>query len=230
MTSPRLMIVAGIVLILGGVFAIIAPLAASLAVTLFVGWFFIIQGGIGLYAAFKDSTDRGWQIAMSLLGLLLGLSFILNPLGGLFSLTIVVGAIFAASGATRLWMAYKGSFGVPRWVLILSGIASLALGALMMFGTFGPGAVALGFIIAFEMLSMGTGLVAMGWRGDDPGTIHDPREELALPPEADRPASEQQLTTARTMEQGNAAEPRTKPLTDAAGNPVRRPAGDPSTA
>ncbi|MGR3468570.1 MAG: HdeD family acid-resistance protein [Shimia sp.] len=184
MTSPRLMIVAGIVLILGGVLAIVAPLAASLAATLFVGWFFVVQGAIGLYAAYKDSTDRGWQIAMSLLGLVLGVSFILNPLGGLFSLTIVIGAIFAASGAARLWMAYRGSFGVPRWVLILSGVASLALGGIMMFGVFGPGAVALGFLIAFEMLSMGTALVAMGWRGDDPGSIDDPREELTPAPDA----------------------------------------------
>ncbi|WP_147126707.1 HdeD family acid-resistance protein [Shimia ponticola] len=190
MTSPRLMLISGVFLIVGGFVALLAPLAASLAATLSVGWFFLIQGGVGLWAAFQDATDRWWQLAMGVLGIVLGLSFIINPVGGIVSLTLFVGAVLMASGGTRLWMAYRGSFGVPRWVLILSGFASLLLGLFMAFGAFGAGAVILGIVIAFEMVSMGAALVAMGWRGKAPSaSSSDTSDAPAVMPGSDHSAA-----------------------------------------
>ncbi|MEL7301245.1 MAG: DUF308 domain-containing protein [Pseudomonadota bacterium] len=165
MTSARWTLISGIILTLGGFLGILAPLAVSFTATLFVGWIFLFQGGLGLYAAFKDADDRGWQLVMAILGIVLGLSFIINPLGGLLSLTLFVGILLASSGALRLWMAYRGSFGLPRWVLILGGVASFALGVIMMFGLAGSGPAILGLLISLEMVMMGSALVAMGWRG-----------------------------------------------------------------
>lgn len=169
MTSSRWMLLSGIFLLIGGAIGIVAPLAVSLAATLFVGWFFLIQGAMGLYAAFMDPKDRLWQAAMGILGLLLGMSFVANPLSGVLSLTLLVGIMLAASGVIRLWMAYGGAFPVPRWVLIFGGLASLLLGMVMMFGIFGSGAAVLGLLISLEMLMMGSALVAMGWNSPAPG-------------------------------------------------------------
>ncbi|MGR3434597.1 MAG: HdeD family acid-resistance protein [Shimia sp.] len=221
MTSPRLMLISGIVLLIGGVLGLLAPLAASLAATLFVGWFFLIQGALSLWAAFKDATDRLWQAVMGVLGLILGVSFIANPLGGILSLALFVGIVLAASGATRLWMAWKGTFGTPRWALILSGLASLVLGAMMVVGIFGPAPVILGLLISLEMLFMGIALIAMRWRGDTP-------ETLARQGTTDDPLSETEIDATREIERGDPAEPRTRTTTDAVGDPVTPPATDPT--
>ena len=90
-----------------GGFAAFAPFAASLAATIYAGAAFAVAGAVHVFQGFRDSEDRLWNIGFGLLGILLGLSFVINPLGGMMSLTIVLGILFLGSGLMQLYLAWK---------------------------------------------------------------------------------------------------------------------------
>ncbi len=49
----RLLLFQGVLLIVLGILAVVAPVAATIAVDVFVGWLFLIGGVIGLVAVFS---------------------------------------------------------------------------------------------------------------------------------------------------------------------------------
>ena len=165
MKGSTALIIAGIVALVAGIVALAFPLPASLAVTFFVGWAFLISGGLGLWAAFSDGTlpNRGWFALLNLVNLVLGVWMIARPLEGMLSLTIVVGMLFIASGASRLYLAvteYRG--GGMMWPMVLSALISLGLGVYILFSLPGASAVALGVLLAVELIVVGTALLMAG--------------------------------------------------------------------
>lgn len=161
MPSARYMMIAGIVLAVGGALALLAPLAASVAVTLFVGWGFLLSGIFNAVSLFTDAEHRGDHAVFGALGLFIGIAILVDPLGGLVSLTILLGVLFLISGAVRLWLAWAGRGSSFFWVLLMSGALSVMLGALILSSLDGAGQAALGLVLGIEMLSVGIGLVTL---------------------------------------------------------------------
>ena len=161
MTNRLFMLLSGIVLILGGIFAALSPFAASLAVTLIVGVTLIVAGVFHVIDAVRESEDRVWNAVFGVLSVLLGLSFMVNPLGGMLSITVVLGALFFASGAMQLYMAYlrRGRKGTI-W-LVLSGLLSVVLAIVIAFNIFAAAATLPGFVLAIELISTGVALLVL---------------------------------------------------------------------
>ena len=87
-----LWMLAGLISLFGGFFALANPLAATLTAELLAGWMFVIVGIMTLVSAFGD---QGWggRILSLLIGVIiviLGVDLIGDPLGGIISLTLVV--------------------------------------------------------------------------------------------------------------------------------------------
>lgn len=165
MKGSTALIIAGVVALIGGIVALAFPLPASLAVAIFVGWAFVVSGALGLWAAFSDGSlpNRGWFGLLSLLNLVLGVWMLARPLEGMISLTIVVGALFLVSGASRLYLAateYRGS--QMMWTMVLSALISLGLGLYILFRLPEASAVALGVLLAVELIVVGTALLMAG--------------------------------------------------------------------
>jgi len=131
MTAQNKMMTAGIVLIIGGVLALLAPLAVSLAITVIVGITFLLGGLINAWAAVQDAADRLAHAIFAVLGIFLGVSFLANPLSGLVSLTVLVGLVFLLSGLVRLWLAWQRRDHSGFWLLLISGALSVLLGGLI---------------------------------------------------------------------------------------------------
>ena len=55
----RFYLIEGVILILLGAAAIIVPPVATLTVTIFVGWLFLISGLVGLYTTFRMRGGLG---------------------------------------------------------------------------------------------------------------------------------------------------------------------------
>jgi uncharacterized membrane protein HdeD (DUF308 family) len=159
---------AGIVSLLGGLFALANPLAATLAADLIAGWAFIITGGLVLISAFRD---RGWggsimAIIAGILIILLGVNLTGHPLAGVLSLTIIAAIMLFVMGLSRIVLAFSSGLGPTRWVLVVSGALSLVL-ALMIFNNFPQSAaLVLGVFLGIELLSNGVSMivVALGRR------------------------------------------------------------------
>ncbi|MGR3502417.1 HdeD family acid-resistance protein [Pseudaestuariivita sp.] len=156
-----MMIISGIVLLIGGIFALILPLLASLTATLIVGWTLILSGAFHFVEAYRQSEQRWWNIGFGLLLVLAGASFLFNPLSGMLSLTIVLGAVFFASGLMQLYLAWARRRTDMVWLLGLSGVLSVGLAVLIALNLFTAAATVPGIVLAIELISTGVALLFM---------------------------------------------------------------------
>src|SRR5580698_6173408 len=100
----KALLIEGILLVILGLAAMIVPPAASLAVTIFLGWMFLISGIAGLALTFYARQLPGfwWSLISAALAVLAGLVLLAQPAQGVLTLTIVVGAYFLAERAATI--------------------------------------------------------------------------------------------------------------------------------
>jgi uncharacterized membrane protein HdeD (DUF308 family) len=161
MNSRLIMILSGVVLIAGGVLAVFTPFLASLAVTLIVGWTFVFAGALHVFQGMRNSEDRLWNIGFGFLAVLLGLSFVFNPLGGMLSLTLILGVLFFVSGGMQLYLAWKRRGGDSVGWLAVSGVISVALALVILLNLFEAAVTVPGIVLAIELISTGVGLLLL---------------------------------------------------------------------
>jgi uncharacterized membrane protein HdeD (DUF308 family) len=138
----RLFLFQGVIMIGLGVLAIAAPVWATLAVDVYVGWLFLISGVIGLVAMFSARSVPGflWTFVTALLSVAVGALLLWRPVEGVLSLTIVLTAFFIAEGIFQAAAALIYRDGMPGswgWLLV-SGLADLALAAIIIMGCRAP--------------------------------------------------------------------------------------------
>lgn len=153
----------GLLMIAAGVLALINPFPASLAVTIFAGWSFIILGILQIISGIRD-TSGGTRILLVIIGAIMvwiGWEVLGNPIGGLLALTIAVAISFVASGVAKIILGFQltgSGFGI--WV-ILSGALSLALGVLFLSNILGAAPWLLGVLLGVELISDGVTAIAL---------------------------------------------------------------------
>lgn len=166
MKTTTTMMLAGLLLLIGGILAFANPFAASLTVELLVGWAFLIGGAVQLFAAFSQDRSTGnriWFGLWGLLGLLVGISLIADPLSGLISLTVLLGAVFLISGIVRLYLAW-GLKDTPAYLLLLlSGVLSVLIGAAVLMNVMEAAGKLLGILLGIELVSSGLSLILFGY-------------------------------------------------------------------
>ncbi len=161
----------GIVLVILGMAAIAIPLLASIAVTIFLGWLFLISGVVGLYLTFtnRDMPGFWWSLLSAVLAVVAGLILVAQPVAGTLTLTLVVSAYFIAEGITTIMysLAHKRELtGRWGWVLV-SGIVDLIVAALIIAGLPGSAAWAIGLLVGINLVFGGTSLIGMALAARD---------------------------------------------------------------
>ena len=160
-----LFLIEGIVLVVLGAFAVLVPAVATIAVTILLGWLFLISGIVGLITTFWMRSAPGfwWSLISAALGIVVGLLLLARPLGGALSLTLLLIAFFIVEGAVSIMFALdhrrelSGQWG---WML-LSGIIDLALAMMIFAGLPSTAAWALGLLVGINMIFGGAALIAM---------------------------------------------------------------------
>src|SRR5258706_3906091 len=102
-------LIEGILLMILGLAAMIAPPLAGLAVTIFLGWMFLISGIAGLALTFWARPMPGfwWSLISAILAVGAGIILLAKPVQGTLTLTIVVGAYFLAEGVATIMYALE---------------------------------------------------------------------------------------------------------------------------
>ncbi|MDO8980703.1 MAG: HdeD family acid-resistance protein [Afipia sp.] len=158
-------LIEGIVLVILGMAAIAIPLLASIAVTIFLGWLFLISGAVGLYLTFttRDMPGFWWSLLSAALALAAGIILIVQPVAATLTLTIVVSAYFIAEGITTIMYALAHRRELSgRWGwLLVSGIVDLVVAALIIAGLPGSAAWAIGLLVGINLVFGGTSLIGM---------------------------------------------------------------------
>jgi uncharacterized membrane protein HdeD (DUF308 family) len=166
----RLYVFQGVLMIVLGVLAIAAPAFATLTVDIYVGWLFLISGVLGLIAMFSARNVPGflWTLVTALLSIVVGGVLLWKPVEGALSLTIVLTAFFIVEGVFQAAAALIYRDTIPNtwgW-LLASGLADLALAAIIVAGWPGTAAWVLGLLVGLNLLTTGWAvvMVALGAR------------------------------------------------------------------
>ncbi|QOG07192.1 HdeD family acid-resistance protein [Aureimonas sp. OT7] len=153
----------GVLLLVVGFLALMAPLAATLASTLFFGWLLIIGGIIGIVAAFQARRHSGFwsSLALAVLVTILGAVIVYDPFAGAITLTWMLATYFVLSAFLEFALAKavrSGSRG-GWWALVLTGILNLVLAALLVLGLPGTAVWAVGVYLGISFIFSGVGLL-----------------------------------------------------------------------
>src|ERR1700722_5515031 len=154
----------GIMLTVLGVIAVLVPVVASFAATLFFGWIFLLSGVVGLFTTFRGRHVPGfwWSLLSALVGITAGVLLLVWPTQGLFSLTSVLIAFLWVEGAITIFYALEHRTGPGRWGYVLaSGIVDLTLGIILFAGLPGTATWAIGLLIGINMFFGGWSLILM---------------------------------------------------------------------
>lgn len=162
MKSKGFAIFAGILSLLGGLFAWFNPFAATMAAEWLAGWFFLFSGISAVIFAFSGSnTGSRWPgILLGIMMVLMGIFLLANPLQGVLSLTIIIAILLLVAGFGRVMLTFVTP-SPARWMVLISGLISLLL-AVMIFMNFPQSAaVMLGIFLAVELISNGISLLVL---------------------------------------------------------------------
>jgi uncharacterized membrane protein HdeD (DUF308 family) len=155
----------GILLAVLGLAAMIVPPLASLAVTVFLGWIFLISGIAGLIATFWARHLPGfwWSLISAALAVLAGMILLARPMQGVLTLTIVVSAFFLAEGVATIMYSLQHRRELPeRWSwLLVGGLMDLLIAFLIIAGLPGSAEWAIGLLAGINLLFGGATLIGV---------------------------------------------------------------------
>ena len=131
-------LIEGILLVIFGLAAIVVPPAASLAVTILLGWLFLISGIAGLALTFwaREMPGFWWSLISAALAVLAGIVLLAQPAQGTLTLTIVVGAYFLAEGVATIMYALEHRRELSgRWSwMLIAGLMDLLIAVIIITG------------------------------------------------------------------------------------------------
>lgn len=153
----------GLLSIAFGIFALNHAVLTSVSVTIVVGALLLVSGAMQTYAGFGEPGvgNKILSILLGLVILLLGVSFLANPLAGTISLALLVTIFLAAGGVLRLLFSMQLRGTGFFWMMLLSGLLSVALAVYILVNPEVTVAL-LGILLGVELLFNGAGLITLG--------------------------------------------------------------------
>lgn len=158
-------LIEGILLVILGLGAMVVPPLASLAVTVFLGWMFVVSGIAGLALTFWARQMPGfwWSLISALLAIAVGIILLTRPVQATLTLTIVVGAYFLAEGVTTIMYALEHRRELSqRWGWMLTaGIMDIVVALIIVAGLPGSALWAIGLLVGINLLFGGATLIGV---------------------------------------------------------------------
>jgi len=161
------LIVAAILFIVLGVFAIIEPAVAGLGVALLVGWLLIFGGISHFVSAFEGGGAKRviFQVLAGIVFVIGGYYFITHPLLALGTLTLLLAAVIFAAGVCEIVTYFRlRSEQASGWMLF-NGIVALILGALIWLHWPSSSVWAIGTLVGVNLLLTGVTRLMVGLTG-----------------------------------------------------------------
>jgi uncharacterized membrane protein HdeD (DUF308 family) len=171
-SEGRALVVAGALVAVLGIAAILAPYVAGIVLSILLGVLLVVGGLAHVAYAFRAGGWAGslWQVALGVLYALAGISLLANPSIGLTTLTVLLIAYFFVGGLIEV----AGGLLLrpdPQWGWVVgSGVVSLVLAVLLWAGFPSSADWALGLLVGIDLLSTGLVLVYVGYLDSRPSS------------------------------------------------------------
>jgi len=143
--------------------AIGLPLLAAVAVSALVAWLIVLAGVVHLVLAFRvhGAGNMIWKLLVGIAYLCFGVYVLLHPILAVASLTLLLAALFVIEGVLDIILYVKmrplhGS----SWML-LDGIVSLLLGAMIYLQWPSSSGWAIGTLVGISLIFSGVARVMM---------------------------------------------------------------------
>jgi uncharacterized membrane protein HdeD (DUF308 family) len=156
------LMVSGWLAVIAGAIAIVVPAVASVTVAIFIGWMLLFGAVFLLIDAF--AVRDIWRMLMRLLLAFIagaaGLSLLLAPLKGTYTLTVLLVLWFAITGVMRIAVAVaeRGTHGAG-W-MGMNGVVTLLLAVLIGAQLPESSDWAIGLLLGIDFLFYGFGAIA----------------------------------------------------------------------
>jgi uncharacterized membrane protein HdeD (DUF308 family) len=154
----------GVVYVIAGLIALASVVLATVVSVLVVGVMMIISGVSEVINAFQIRT-WGKFILWLLLGvvyIIAGLIVFESPLLTAVLLTAFVGISLIVSGIMRIMLGFGMQQATPWLWVVLSGVASILIGAVILAHWPGASLFVLGLFLGVDLLIAGIGWIAVG--------------------------------------------------------------------
>jgi uncharacterized membrane protein HdeD (DUF308 family) len=159
-------LIQGVLMVLGGVLALVYPIVSSVAVVLFLGWVLIISGvvqGISLIGA--QQVPHFWlQLISVVLSVIVGVLFVRQPGEGFLAITLLLIVFFMVEGISKLVFALTIR-PFPKWGWVLaSGVVGILL-SLFLWASLPVTAIwLLGVLLGIQLICEGAALGYLAWQ------------------------------------------------------------------
>ncbi|HZV75904.1 MAG TPA: HdeD family acid-resistance protein [Conexibacter sp.] len=156
------LMISGWLAVIAGTVAIVVPAVASVTVAIFIGWMLLVGAVFLLIDAFavRDVWRMLMRVLLALIAGAAGLSLLLAPLRGTYTLTVLLVLWFAITGVMRIAVAVaeRGTPGAG-W-MGANGVVTLLLAVLI--GASLPSSAdwAIGLLVGIDFIFYGFGAVA----------------------------------------------------------------------
>jgi uncharacterized membrane protein HdeD (DUF308 family) len=150
--------VAGPLALIAGVLCVLIPALASVAITLFIGWF--LMGTSIVMAAdavqMRSTPHFPLRLLTAVLTFVAGLLLVVAPHSGTLTLTFLLSCWFFATGVIYMasWWQTRGLPGAG--LILFNGVVSVALGFLIAFDLPSSADWAIGLLVGVNLVLWGT--------------------------------------------------------------------------
>jgi uncharacterized membrane protein HdeD (DUF308 family) len=162
------LLLAGILLAILGLAAILSPSIAGEAVVYVIGGFLVLTGAIQLMAGWRSDSVTGKlsQMVQGAIGIVAGIAVLAHPFYGLAALSLVLAVFFLMDGIWKIVnsFSYRPAAG---WLAVLaSGLIAVALAWMIWRQWPVSGLWAVGILVGVDLLSTGLALItlALTWK------------------------------------------------------------------
>jgi uncharacterized membrane protein HdeD (DUF308 family) len=149
--------IAGALALIAGALCVLIPALASVAITLFIGWFLIGASVVmGADAVQMRSTPHfPLRLLTAALTFVAGLLLVIAPHSGTLTLTFLLSCWFFATGLVYIasWWQTRGAPGAG--LILFNGIVSVALGLLIAFDLPSSADWAIGLLVGVNLVLWG---------------------------------------------------------------------------
>jgi uncharacterized membrane protein HdeD (DUF308 family) len=156
------LLISGWLAVIAGMIAIVVPAVASVTVAIFIGWMLLFGAVFLLIDAFavRDIWRMLLRLLLAFIAGAAGLSLLLAPLRGTYTLTVLLVLWFAVTGVMRIAVAVaeRGTPGAG-W-MGANGVVTLLLGVLIGANLPESSDWAIGLLVGIDFLFYGFGAIA----------------------------------------------------------------------
>ncbi len=153
----------GILMIILGVVAMAAPVVATIAIQVMLGWLLVISGIAEGIHAFMVKEWRGFllELLSAVLYLGVGLMLLVDPLKGAVALTLILAVFLLVEGIFKIITALRVREHRGWGWLLASGIVSVVLGVMIWAQWPASGLWVIGLLVGIQLLFTGWSLVML---------------------------------------------------------------------